>query len=292
MKELLCASIAQSVEQQPCNTNIDWVQYRVFLHSIYSKQYANMQFNNGRRYLECLGNPSKLLSLTPSSRANALKSLVRLSKYLGYYLQFKERIKQYGIKWVRPDSFSSFLRIMNNNHSDLIAWFNKVSGILDDNEKLYLKFMLLSGLRMSEGILAFNLIIELHRENRLSEYFNEQLSMLEHYRHKQFLRNTKNAYITIIPKDLVMEIANSRPVSYHAIHCFLLKRGINLRIRDLRSYYASFMVRHSMISEEVDLLQGRVPKSVFARHYLKENPSELRDRTLRAVEQLGSTLHL
>lgn len=219
-----------------------------------------------------------------------MKSLVCLSKYLGCYVQFKEKLKQYGIKWVKPDCFSSFMRIMNNDHKDLIEWFRKTSGVLDGNERLYLKFMLLSGLRKSEGMQAFNLIIQMHRENRLEEYFNEELSMLEHYKYKQFLRNTKNAYITIVHKDLVMQIANSKPVSYNAIHCYLMRKRIILRIKELRSYYASFMVRHNIISEEVDLLQGRVPKSVFARHYLKENPAELRDRTLKAITELEQTL--
>jgi hypothetical protein len=67
-----------------------------------------------------------------------------------------------------------------------------------------LKFMLLSGLRKKEGIQAFNLVIELANRGRLAEYFNEDLSMLEHYKRRQFLRNTKNAYITIIPRELVM----------------------------------------------------------------------------------------
>ena len=250
-----------------------------------------MQFNNARRYVGFFNNPSRLLSLSPCSRLNALKSLVCLSKYLGCYVQFKEKLKQYGIKWARPDCFSSFMRIMNNNHKDLIEWYKKGFSILDENEKLYLKFMLLSGLRKTEGMQAFNLINELYKENRLGEYWNEELSMLEHYKYKQFLRNTKNAYITIIPKDLVIRIANSKPVSYNAIHCYLMRKRINLRIKELRSYYASFLVRHNIISEEVDILQGRVPKSVFARHYLKENPAELRDRTLRAISELEQTLN-
>jgi intergrase/recombinase len=163
--------------------------------------------------------------------------------------------------------------------------------MLSDSGKLYLKFMVLSGLRMKEGMESFNLIIELYKQNKLNEYFNEELSMLEHCRHKQFLRNTKNTYITIIPKDLVMQIANCKPASYYSIHCFLMRRKINLRINELRSYYASFMVRHNIISEEVDLLQGRIPKSVFARHYLKENPTELRNRVLTALTQLEQTLN-
>jgi intergrase/recombinase len=250
-----------------------------------------MQFNNARRYLDCLDNPSKLLTLSPSNKANAMKSLICLSKYIGIYLQYKEKLRQYDIKWVRPDSFESFIRIMNNNHSDLLKWYNRVCSMLSDSGKLYLKFMVLSGLRMKEGMESFNLIIELYKQNKLNEYFNEELSMLEHYRHKQFLRNTKNTYITIIPKDLVMQIANCKPASYYSIHCFLMRRKINLRINELRSYYASFMVRHNIISEEVDLLQGRIPKSVFARHYLKENPTELRNRVLTALTQLEQTLN-
>jgi intergrase/recombinase len=219
-----------------------------------------------------------------------MKALICLTKYLGTYLEFKEKLKQHGVKWTRLDSFESFVRIMNNNHSDLIEWYNKVYEILDENEKLYLKFMLLSGLRKKEGMQSFNLISELSKSEKLAKYFNEDLSMLEHYKHKQFLRNTKNAYITIIPRDLIMQIANSKPVSYHAIHCYLYRKGFKLRIKELRSFYASFMVRHGLISEEVDLLQGRVSKSVFVRHYLKENPAELRDRTLEALKQLEQTL--
>lgn len=84
-------------------------------------------------------------------------------------MQFKEKLGQYGIKCARPDSFDSFLRTMNNNHSDLIQWFKKDCNILDDNEKLYLRFMLLSGLRTDEGLQAFNLIIGLNSQNRLDE---------------------------------------------------------------------------------------------------------------------------
>jgi intergrase/recombinase len=249
-----------------------------------------MQSNNVRKNLDCMANPSKLLSLSPSTRANVLKSLICLSKYLGNYLQFKEKLKQYGIRWIRPDSFDSFIRIMNNNHSDLMEWYRNVYSILGDNEKLYLRFMLLSGLRKTEGIMSFNLIIDLFKDGKISDYFNEDLSMLEHYKHRQFLRNTKNVYITIIPKDFVMQIASSRPVSYNAIHCYLYKKHIKLRLKELRSFYASFMVRHNIISEEVDLLQGRVSKSIFVRHYLKENPVELRDRIFKALTELEQSI--
>jgi hypothetical protein len=219
-----------------------------------------------------------------------MKALVCLSKYLGTYLSFKEKLKEHGIKWCRPDSLDSFYSIMNNNHNDLLEWFGSVQSFLEDNERLYLRFVLLSGLRKAEGTQAFNQIIELNKQGKLGEYYNEDLSMLEHYKYRQFLRGTKNAFMSIVPKELVLSIANSKPVSYNAIHKKFYRRRIKIRIKELRSYYASFLVKHGLVSEEVDLLQGRVSKSVFSRHYLKENPSELRDRTLEALRQLEQTL--
>jgi hypothetical protein len=68
------------------------------------------------------------------------------------------------------------LRIMKKYHSDLIEWYNKVYAVLDENEKLYLKFLLLSGLRKREGIQSFNLIIDLARNGRLADYYNEDLN--------------------------------------------------------------------------------------------------------------------
>jgi len=264
--------------------------YKDFLHKKYGRQYAVAQYSYALKYLDCLDNPSRIVPLHPSTKSNVMKALICLTKYLGTYLEYKEKLKQHGVKWTRPDSFDSFVRIMNNNHSDLLEWYKNAYGILDDNEKLYLKFMLLSGLRKKEGIQAFNLVIDLAGSGRLAEYFNEDLSMLEHYKHRQFLRNTKNAYITIIPRELVMQIANSKPVSYSAIHCYLYRKHLKLRLKELRSFYASFMVRHNIISEEVDLLQGRVSKSIFVRHYLKENPVELRDRVMIALTQLEQSI--
>lgn len=51
-------------------------------------------------------------------------------------MEFKEKLRQHGVKWARSDSFESFLRIMKDNHSDLIEWYNKVYAFLDENEKL------------------------------------------------------------------------------------------------------------------------------------------------------------
>jgi hypothetical protein len=58
------------------------------------------------------------------------------------------------------------------------------------------------------------------------------------------------------------------------------------RFKELRSFNGSFLVKNGLISEEVDLLQGRVSKTVFARHYLKENINDFKSRALAGTYNL------
>jgi intergrase/recombinase len=221
-----------------------------------------------------------------------MSSLTNLSKFLGIYQQWKESMEDAGLKWSKSDSFKSFINIFNSNHSDLIDWYHKAIEVLNDNEKLYLRFMMLSGVRKNEGILSFNMIISLYKQNKLDEYWNQELSVLEHWKYpKLFLRNTKCLYISIIPKELITEISNSKPVSYPMIRKRLEKNSLRVRIKQLRSYWLSYMVKNKiLISEEADVCQGRVSKEVMVRHYLKESLKELSDRILKGLEDLGKSI--
>jgi len=125
----------------------------------YSKKYSDVLIAN---------NASKLLMLSKDKQRLVMAALSNLSKFLGNYQQWRESIRNAGLRWSKIDSFESFLRIMNNNHNDLMEWLRKASATLDDEGKLYLRFMLLSGLRKNEGIQSFNLIIELSKKGRLS----------------------------------------------------------------------------------------------------------------------------
>ena len=158
---------------------------------------------------------------------------------------------------------------------------------MNSNEQLYLKFTSLSGIRTREAIASFNLIIQLSKENRLSEYFNKDLQCLEHFKFKDlFIRDTKNVYVTFIREDLISQITNSEPVTYYAIQKRLMKAGLKMRFNELRDNFATFTVRHGLIKEETDILQGRIGNSIFMRNYFSPGLKELRDRTLKAVEEL------
>jgi len=254
------------------------------VHTIktYTKKYWQLIF----------GNPREFDVMPKTVKNNALKSLVILSKYLGVHKEFKQRLDEYGIKMYRPDVFASFLRIYNNQVTDIDQWYSKAQSVLRPNERTWQRFLALSGLRKGEAITSFNKIIEFSEKNNLDSYLNSETGILEHFRFKElFLRGTKNVYISILPPPLTSEIQHSTPITYEQVRKRLLKNGLKCRFLELRDYYATFMVRHELIKEEVDLLQGRIPPSIFLRHYWSPSFKELRDRTLKAISELEQTLN-
>jgi len=157
--------------------------------------------------------------------------------------------------------------------------------ILKPEENLLLKFLRMSGLRKEEGITSFNLIIDLSKQGGLNGYLNEN-GVLEHFRFKEkFLRVTKNAYVSIVPMDLISEIGRTQKVTYAGIVKRIHRREMRCRINELRDYYGTFMVR-PLIREEVDLQQGRVGKSIFARFYWSPSFKELQSRVLKAIHEM------
>ena len=249
---------------------LDWTAFKEFVYGKYAKSNAPKVMSYARRYYPVLesGNIGQLNSIPSTVRTDAIKSLIIISKFTGCYEQFKAFLKSYGIKPARPDAFAAFVRIYSNNNSNLDEWFTTVKPVLMPSENLLLKFLMLTGLRCSEGIESFNLIIELSEKCRLNEYLNAETGILEHFRFKgNFLRGTKNAFISIVPERLIYEIAKSRPVTYVAITKKLQRRKIPSRISELRDFYGTFMIRHGLVAQEADLLCGRIPPSIFVRHY-------------------------
>jgi intergrase/recombinase len=167
-------------------------------------------------------------------------------------------------------AFDSFLRIVNNKHSNLGSWYSDMQLSLRPNEKLYLKFVLTTGLRKAEAQKPMALIIKLFNEGKLYSYYNSDLQMLEHWRFPQlFFRKTKMVYFSIVPKELVAKIANSKPVSYYAIRKRAVSHKQTLRIKELRSFYLNYLRKHGILPEIADLIHGRVSKEVMVRNYTK-----------------------
>jgi len=271
---------------------LNFDEYKLFLANKYAnRQYAKAQFSNASKYSECLENPSKMLSFPESKRKNILKAMVCLSKYLGVYEEYKSKLKSYGIKWSNEDTaFNGFLAIFNHQHDTLPQYVEEIQPILHDNERLFLRFLAVTGLRKNEAITSFNMIIELNNKEELGNYYNSELNVLEHFKHKVFLRGTKNAYISFVPKAMINQICNSEPVTYNAIHCRFMRRKLKLRLKELRSYNNTYLRKNGVISELVDVLAGRVPKTVFCRHYLAETMKAFSTQILTIERELEKVL--
>jgi intergrase/recombinase len=146
-------------------------------------------------------------------------------------------------------------------------------------------FCTLTGLRASECVASVKLIKD---PDSFKNYYNEDRQCLEHFRFVNiFIRRTKAAYISLVDKE-IMEIAQNCTTnipSYNALKKALMRRSLVMQLKYCRKIFASYLRQSGIESETVDLLQGRVPKTVFARHYF--TPSlDYKDRILDALNRL------
>ena len=89
---------------------------------------------------------------------------------------------------------------------------------------------------------------------------------------------------------MITKIANSQPISYNAIHCRLMRKHIPLRFKELRICQNSYLRKNGIISELVDVVAGRVLKTVFTRHYLGQDMKTFGTIVLGIEESLEKTL--
>jgi intergrase/recombinase len=273
--------------------DFNWKDFKGWLLKRYSKTWAPTVFSYARKYHWMLtGNLRELDSFSKSKKNNVLKSLIALSKYLGIYKRFKLRVASYGIKWEYQNSLEAFLRITKEKEGT-IEWFKACLKVLDEDKSTFLLFLAVSGLRKGEAINSFNLIITLSQKGKLNKYYNKELQALEHFRFgKLFLRGSKNVFFSFIPSQLIEKIAKCKLISETTLKRHLKKNCLKSRLNEIRDHFATFMVYNGLIREEADLLQGRIGKSVFMRHYFSPAIKDLRDRTLKAVNEMMQILSI
>ena len=271
-------------------TNGDLTDFKQWLEAKeYSKSYISATMSYANRFSHILKNGQlrELDQLSPHKKASAVKALSLLSKFQGSYSQFKSSLSEYGIKLERPNGLNAFLRILNSSNSDILQWFNDAVLVFRENEVLFVKFLLQSGLRTSEGINSFNQTIELSKEGKLSDYYDSELNVLCHFKYpKVFIRRTKACYITFIKPEFLNEIAASKPVTYSSLRKRLEHRKMRLRFNELRDYFGTNLLNHGILEAEINLCQGRIPVDIFIRHYWSPKLKELGDRVLSATAKM------
>jgi len=219
-----------------------------------------------------------------------LKALSALAKFLGIYDYFKALVRNYGVKWAGKRSEDLMIERLTRtvNGNELAEWMRDVEEALPELST-FIDFVASSGLRFEEAIQAWNLIIDLSKQGRLSEYYNKETQALEHFRFKElFIRRGKKAFASFISEAFLQQIAShNNKITRNAINCKLKRRKLRARFSDLREYYASIMTKY-LKQPEIDFLQGRMSTSVFMRNYF--NPAWIQDLKSRALEGANELL--
>ena len=277
-------------------SQIDWDDYKQYLAKNFNQTTAKARLSYSIKYYKVLtiGDASEIMVLSFDKRIHIMKALATLSKFLGCYDMWKLIIDKYQLRWSDngngAGASSKGLEIFHNiyghnNYQDMIVQLKNACSKLDEKYSSILLYCTLTGLRPAEGCTSLRLLKE-----RKDEYLTKDEKVLEHFRFPEvFMRRTKNAYISVTFEKL-FEIVNSiAPISYNSIRLALRRHNLKMNISLCRKIFATFLRSEGIEQEMIDLLQGRISKSVFVRHYYRPDPTKF-DQIRQKLEKLHDFL--
>jgi hypothetical protein len=100
-------------------------------------------------------------------RAHTYIVLLKHRKGKGY---FRKLIKDHGLKWESAKAEDLIISRLTktNSQGSIVDWIQTVEAKLP-RFRVFIDFMLVSGLRFGESVNSFNLIIDLGKKRRLAE---------------------------------------------------------------------------------------------------------------------------
>jgi intergrase/recombinase len=263
-----------------------WRGFESFLKQTNNHRSTRDRLNYARRYIHTLqqADGSELLELSPEKRIHAMKSIAALAKYIGCYDRWQQIRQKFQLKWSSADPAHDFSLILNNGKdlNYMIKWLKDTHSRLPRKYANMLLFNTLTGLRPSEACTAIGLI---HTDS--NNYINRSNHTLEHFRYPCFIRRTKKAYISIY-NDKIIEVAKDtrKDITYSFLKYLFRKYGLSLNTSFCRKIFGTYLRLRGIEQETIDLLQGRSPKSVFARHYFRPNFTEEKEKVTVCLDDL------
>ena len=270
---------------------INWPKFKQWLLKDHSKRVARDLFNYAEKFQGCLlkRDLKEVRDLRDSLRPNVMKALSALSKFLGMYEEYKALVKSHGLKWGGRSADDIIIDRLTKveDPGEVFKWILEVKRVRPDLTD-FMDFIALSGLRFNESIWSYNLIIELSREGKLCDYYDEEMGTLEHFKFKEiFIRRSKKAFISFVPASMIKKICENEALkSVDSVQKLVQKRGLKLRFGDIREAHATFMTKY-LKQPEIDFLHGRVSANVFMSNYF--NPAliaDLKTRVFQGIEEI------
>lgn len=269
-------------------SEVDWEAFGKYIETarsskrlmLYAKKYGSVLFTHDAQ---------PLLMLTNETRKNVMKSLSALSKFMGCYDVWKDIKQKYQLKWSEPDSaLTAFEEIYSGERTftTMTNWLHKALDTLPPQYANILLFSTLTGLRPDEACQSIHLL-----KNPSIDYLNRERMVLEHFKHPQiFIRKTKKAYISLVTPSILQLVNESGDLSYNSIRLAVNRRNLPMHMKYCRSIFATSLRKSGLEQEMVDMLQGRVPKSVFTKHYFRPDFMQDNLKVTEAIENLRGML--
>ena len=210
---------------------------------------------------------SEILTFSDTKRRHVMEALVCLSKYQGTYNTWKEIKEKYQLKWPSPDGLEVFQSIFNNekNYSSMLSWLKNAIAQIPKPYANILIYATLTGLRPAEACHSIALI-----QSDLQVYLKHDKMILEHYKYPEtYIRNSKKAFISIVDDTIIRIGLEAANCGYNGLRNYLVRRKLGMNMSYCRKIFATYLRTKGIEQETIDLLQGRIPKSVFARHYFR-----------------------
>jgi intergrase/recombinase len=243
--------------------------------------------NYAKRFSRILedGDASELLTLSPRNKQHAMTALANLAKFQGRYDVFLWIRQRYSLKWSKGDSMQSFARFFNESldFDTMLLRIKEMMRLLSPFMSKIIRFACLIGLRASEVVESVRLI---NSADEFPKYYNCSRSALEHFRFNQFQRQTKKCYISFVTPEMlsIVEKLDNVP-TYNQVRLACSKAGIKCDLRFARKIFASWLHQCGISDIMIDLLQGRVGKSVLVNHYITPS-QDYKAKVLQALEKL------
>ncbi|MEZ5391267.1 MAG: integrase [Nitrososphaeraceae archaeon] len=78
----------------------------------------------------------------------------------------------------------------------------------------------------------------------------------------------------------MLQIAEKSGESDYALICYIKRRNIPMHMNYCSKIFATYLRSNGIKQEIIDLLQGRIPKSIFVRHYYRPDLDSLESQKL------------
>jgi hypothetical protein len=245
------------------------------------------------------GNASELLQLTPNKRIHIQKALSCLARYTGKTEQWRIMRQKYGLSWsTGTEKIDAFTRLFDGSKTleVMIEWLRQARQQLPSSSSSsssttssssysdFLVFCTLTGLRGTECINAIRLIQD---PDQFKVYYDPDRQLLQHFRFPNlFIKRTKAVYVSVLGKEL-LAIAQGIKVTptLTAIKKAIRHRSLSMQVKYCRKIQASWLHKCGESAALIDVLQGRISKNIFLKHYLTLD-SSFKIRILDSLHKL------